>query len=301
MLDKAPLTDAALPVLETELLQTVVAIAETGNFSRAADRVLRTPSAVSMQIKKLEGLLGRSLFSRDSRSVTPTLDGEVLIGYARRILKLNNDAVRHFRTPDVQGIVRFGTPDDFGVRFLPPILTRFASTHCGVQVDVVLDMSNRLLEKLDNGELDAILVTEPPGHPVGNGGEAIYVEPLVWAGLQGGCAHEYPVLPLALSDPGCSWRTVAIKVLDLAGRDYHIAYSSPHCAGQQAAILADLAVAPFPISLIKPPLRRLGQAEGLPDLGTYQISLYAASELTPAGSTFADHVRVTLREMSATA
>ena len=298
MLDKAPLSDAALPVLETELLQTIVAIAETGNFSRAAERVLRTPSAVSMQVKKLEGLLGRSLFSRDSRSVTPTPDGEILIGYARRILKLNNDAVRQFRTPLVEGVVRFGTPDDFGIRFLPPILTRFASTHCGVQVDVTLEMSVTLLEKLDKGVLDATLVTEPPGRPVGNGGEAVFVEPLAWAGLQGGCAHEYPVLPLALSNVGCLWRASATKALDHAGRDYHIAYSSPHCAGQQAAILADLAVAPFPISLIKPPLRRLSQSDGLPDLGTYQISLYVASELTPAASTFTDHVRATLQEMS---
>lgn len=297
MLDTPAKTDANIPVIETELLQTVVAIAETGNFSRAAEQVFRTPSAVSMQIKKLETLLGRTLFIRDSRSVVPTPDGEFLIGYARRILRLNNEAMRHFRMPEVEGMVRFGTPDDFGIRLLPPILSRFAASHCGVQVDVTLEMSVKLLEKLAAGELDATLVTEHPRKPVGDGGEVVFVETLSWAGLQGGCAHEYPVLPLALSDIGCSWRSCAIKALDATDRDYHIAYSSPHCAGQEAAILADLAVAPFPVSLIKPPLQRLGSREGLPDLGTYQISLYCASNMTSAAKAFAEHVRETLREL----
>src|SRR5690606_36877221 len=102
-----------LPLLELDVLRTFVAIAETGSFTTAAGAVFRTPSAVSLQIKKLEETLGRSLFSRDARSVSLTADGEVLIGYARRLLAINHEAVSKFVVPDIRGVVRLGSPDDY--------------------------------------------------------------------------------------------------------------------------------------------------------------------------------------------
>ena len=101
-----------LPTLELDVLRTFVAIAETGSFTTAANLVFRTPSAVSMQIKKLEDILGRLLFTRDARSVSLTNDGEMLLGYARRLLAINREAVSKFVMPDIQGVVRLGSPDD---------------------------------------------------------------------------------------------------------------------------------------------------------------------------------------------
>jgi DNA-binding transcriptional LysR family regulator len=290
---------AALPNLEIDLLRTFAAIAETGSFTRAARTVFRTPSAVSMQIRRLEELVGRPVFVRDGRSVRLTPEGEALLGYARRILRLSDEAVGLFRAPEIEGVVRIGTPDDFGTRFLPNILSRFARTHPAVDVEVSLDMSHALIERLDAGALDLTLVTTGLGPEALERGEIVYTEPIVWAGLEGGCAYERRPLPLALSTPGCAWRATAAASLGRAGVAYRIAYSSAHCSGQCAAIYADLAIAPFPESLIEPPLVRLGERHGLPPLGDYHIVLARAPGLGPAGDALSRHVVDSFREIAA--
>jgi DNA-binding transcriptional LysR family regulator len=292
--------DTRLPLLEADLLRTFVAIAESGSFTHAAKSVFRTPSAVSMQIKRLEETLGRSVFVRDGRSVRLTSEGEALLSYARRILRLNEEAVGLFRAPDIEGVVRFGTPDDFGTRFLPNILSRFAKSHPAVDVDVTLDMSTMLLRQLDRGALDLTLITTAHGPDALERGERVFTEPLVWAGLEGGCAYDRRPLPLALSVKGCAWRQRALEALDRAGIGQRIVYSSQHCTGQTAAILADLAIAPFPASLVAPPLQRLDeQRYGLPPIGDYHIILAKASKTGPAVDAFARHVAECFRELDA--
>ena len=147
------------PLIDTDLLRTFVAIAETGSFTQAAEQVLRTPSAVSMQIRKLEDLLGKPLFVRDSRSVYLTADGEMLLAYARRILALNSEAVSKFIAPEVAGEVRMGAPDDVSERYLPDMLRRFSQSHPGVTVNVVVENTNQLIDRLGKGELDMAIVT----------------------------------------------------------------------------------------------------------------------------------------------
>lgn len=289
---------SSAPMLDTELLRTFVAIAETGSFRTAAKRVYRTPSAVSMQIKKLEELLGRSLFLRDGRSVTMTSDGETLLGYGRRMLKLNEEAVSRFVVPAVEGCVRLGSPDDFGTRFLPNILARFAAVHAAVDVEVLLEPSATLLERLDDGSLELTLITANQGERPKRDGDVLFTEPLVWTGLRGGVAWEREPLPLALATHGCPWRKAALNALDRAGKSYRIAYGSPHCAGQQAAMLADLAIAPCPASLVEPPFRRLGEDEGLPVLPNYQILLVQRADLGPAGEALAAEVKASFAELA---
>lgn len=288
----------AFPMLDNELLRTFVAIAETGSFRAAAKRVHRTPSAISMQIKKLEEMLSRSLFLRNGRRVTMTSDGEILLGYGRRMLKLNDEALARFVAPSIEGCVRLGAPDDFGTRFLPNILARFAAAHGAVDVEVILEPSLNLLERLDDGGLDLTLITANPGERPMRAGDILFTEPLVWAGLRGGIAWEREPLPLALATYGCPWRQTALDALDLAGKSYRIAYGSPHCAGQQAAMLADLAIAPFPTSLVEPPFRRLGKNEGLPKLENYQLLLVKRADLGPAGEALAAEVKASFSEFS---
>lgn len=291
-------TGTTFPILDTELLRTFVAIAETGSFRAAAKRVFRTPSAVSMQIKKLEETLGRPLFLRDGRQVTMTADGEILLGYGRRMLKLNDEAVGRFVVPSVEGCVRLGAPDDFGTRFLPNILARFAAVYGAVDVEVLLEPSAVLLERLDEGGLDLTLIITNQGERPKHDGEILFGEALVWAGLRGGIAWEREPLPLALATHGCPWRHAALNALDRAGTPYRIAYGSPHCAGQQAAMLADLAIAPFPASLVEPPFRRLGPDEGLPSLPNYQILLVKRADLGPAGEALAADVKASFAALT---
>ena len=279
-----------LPVLELDVLRTFVAIAETGSFSAAANSVFRTPSAVSMQIKKLEETLGRPMFTRDARSVSLTPDGEVLLGYARRLLAINREAVSKFVVPEINGVVHLGSPDDIGERVMPTVLKRFARTHPGISVDTVIDQSSNLRRRLEERKLDLTLVTCGLD-TVPEGAEAVRTEPLVWAGAKGGSAHMCRPLPVSVWEEGCAWRAGAIEGLEAAGIDYRIAYMSAHGAGQRAAILSDLAIAPLPLSCVGEDLVILGECDGLPEIGSYTVAMLVRPDADSAVLAAADHIR----------
>jgi DNA-binding transcriptional LysR family regulator len=285
----------ALPLLESDVLRTFVGIAESGSFTRTAAQVYRTTAAVSMQIKRLEETLGRNLFIREARRVHLTPEGEMLLGYARRLLKLNEEAVSQFLRPALAGRVGFGSPTDLGNRVLPGVLSMFARSHPAVQVEVSVGRSVELIERLDAGELDLTLVNAGNDGLDDSRGEVIYSEALVWAGREGGLAVQRSPLPLALASPGCAWRRTALDALDRLNLPYRIAYSCEQCAGQEAAMIADLAVAPFPLSLVKPPLRRLGEEHGLPPLGDYHIKLLRGSNRGDAAAALATQVALAFR------
>ncbi len=280
--------------LDTDLLRTFVAIADCGSFTRAAELVHRTQSAVSMQVKRLEELLGKAVFHRDGRSIGLTADGEALLGYARRILKLQEEAVATLTQPDVVGTVRVGTPDDYVMRFLPGILTRFAQAYPRVQVAVHCEPSYSLVRRLDYGELDLALVTCDPSSEEG---EILRREPTVWASSERHFAHEDEPLPLALFQEGCFLRAAALKALDEAGRNYRIAYSSPSIMGVHAAVSAGLAVTALARSILPSGVRALNPDEGFPALPPTVIALRRAPGLRSKAidslaNHFADGLRV---------
>ena len=278
-------------LLEIDVLHTFVTIAEVGSFSSAAQIVGRTPSAVSMQMKKLEEQLGRDMFIRKGRGITLSPDGEALCSYARRILHINEEAVGHFTTPHLEGKVVFGTPDDFATRFLPAALSRFARAYPMVQVEVVCAMSSELIPLLDAGKLDMMLVSQTGAKTHSTRGVTIWKEPLVWATHEEGELTERRPLPLALSPISCAWRASAIAALNEADIGYHVAYMSAHYAGQHAAIVAGLALAPLPASVIAPPLRAVSEEEGLPLLEDYEVKLLRApGKRTAVLNTLADHI-----------
>lgn len=284
------LPQSAMPLLEIDVLRTFVSIAESGSFTRAAGQVFRTTSAVSMQIKRLETMLDCALFVREARRITLTDEGERLLGYARRLLKLNEETVSAFISPRLNGRVRFGTPADIGTHILPGLLSLFARTHPGIEVNVSVGRSVDMIQRIDAGELDVALISVGNLGQDDSRGEVVHSEPLVWAGRAGGVAVERTPLPLALSSPECAWRRQAMDALDRAGRPYRIAYSSEQCAGQEAAMIADLAVAPYPLSLIRPPLKRLEEGDSLPSLGEYQIKLLCAAGRSEAVEVLSRHV-----------
>ena len=268
-------------VLEIDLLRTLIAVNQTGSFSRAAQAVFRTPSAVSMQMKRLEEIVGRPMFAKDGRGVVFTPAGEDLLGYARRMMQLNDEALARFRCADTRGVVRLGTPDDYATKFLPAILARFAASHPYVQVDVVCQPSRSLVRSLDEGEVDLALVSVGLGCGIPGTGTIVHRERLVWAGARWGEAHLKRPLPLAVSGTTCSWRSLALERLDKEGIPYRVAYSSQHYVGQVAAVLADLAVAPLPKSVISGELVPIDERL-LPAIGHYEIQLMTAARATGA-------------------
>jgi DNA-binding transcriptional LysR family regulator len=279
-----------LPVLDNDVLRTFVAIAETGNFSTAAEAVLRTPSAVSMQIKKLEEQLKTTLFLRDARSVTLTQHGEVLLSYARRMLALSNEAVARFVMPDLAGVVRLGAPDDIAERLLPRILRDFAEAFPSIMVDVTVDMSSSLRKRVEEGRLDlALFNCHPRSFP--NFGEVIHTEKLVWAGAKCGNAHLRDPLPISVWEEGCVWRQDAITQLERHKRHYRVAYASAHSMAQRAAVLADLAIAPFPRSYLTEEMVVLGPQEGLPELFSFDVRLLTTPQLAIPSKAVAESIR----------
>lgn len=262
-----------IPSLDTDLLRTFVAIVDNGSFTQAARLVHRTQSAVSMQVKKLEEAVGKSLFQRDGRSVSLTAEGELLLHYARRILRLHEEAIATFTQPEMVGTVRIGTPDDYAARFLPGVLAAFARSYPRVQVAVRCEPSRNLTVALEKDELDLALVT---CHPGTESGEILRWERAVWATSERHCSHEEDPVPLAVFDETCVFRIWAQKALDGVGKSYRIAYSSPSISGILAAVTAGLATTVLARSILPPGVRELRPEEGFPELPMVAIALHRA-------------------------
>lgn len=284
-------TTARVPLLDLDLLNTLVAIAESGNFSTAAQVVGRTPSAVSMQVKKMEDLVGRPLFIREKRSVRLTRAGILLVEHGRRLLALNGEMIARFVKPDVTGVVRFGAPDDVAERFLPRMLRRFSGDYPGVVLKVVIDDSERMIEMVRRGELDMTVVTAEAGIPNDESAEIIYREPLVWAGLSGGVAIDQDPLPLSVWEPHCIWRKVGLAALEAQGRDYRIVFECSEATGQRAAILADLAIAQIPVSSLGGRIVEIPADRGLPELPPYSLGLVAAEKRSEPLTAAIEHIK----------
>ncbi len=259
-----------IPNLDVDQLKTFLAIADIGNFTRAAEEVNKTQSAVSMQMKRLEEVLGRPLFARNGRGSRFTHDGEKLIEYARRIVALSDETVSAFTQPDVTGTVRFGTPDDYAEIFLPEVLARFARTHPLVTVDVECYGSAVLGERVKRGELDLSIVTF---NCYDCEGDVIRSAELVWATSARHSLHLMDVLPLAVSHTGCEWRKLVVNALEEVGLKYRIAYSSPNSSTLNAAVLQGLAIAAMPEICLRPGMRVLTGADGFPPIGVFDIGL----------------------------
>jgi DNA-binding transcriptional LysR family regulator len=259
-----------IPNLDVDLLKTFLAISDMGSFTRAAEEVHKTQSAVSMQMKRLEDVLGRPLFARDGRASRLTPDGERMIEYARRMVTINDEAISAFTRPELTGTVRFGTPDDYADRFLPEILARFARTHPLVTVDVDCLSTSILFERTKRGEMDLALVTF--GCDIITD-EPVRREPLVWVTSSRHSIHLLDVVPIALSHAGCEWRKMVLTSLDDLGRKYRIAYSSPNSNAVNAAVQTGLAVGAVPELCVRPGMRILSEKDGFPPLGQFDIGL----------------------------
>ncbi|MDB5374369.1 MAG: DNA-binding transcriptional regulator, LysR family [Belnapia sp.] len=279
------------PGLDPDLLRSFVLIAEGGSFTRAALAVGRTQSAVSMQIRRLEEMLGQPLLLRGARGVEPTQHGLWLLERARRLLTLHDEIHATFRQPAVAGAVRLGSPDDYAIRWLPGILARFGASHPAVQVEVTCAPSNELVDRLAAGDLDLTLLSEG-NEPFGARVRWLWRGPLLWIGTEE-LARRRP-LPLTLALNGCSWRTAAIRALDQADVPWRMAYTAASLSGSLAVALAGLAVTVAMPTALPDGLRQLGPAEGLPPLPDFAIGLLRGPE-TAVAEALASHIEENFR------
>lgn len=266
----ADILDAVNETLDIPLLRTLLAVVDSGSFTRAATQVHRTQSAVSMQIKRLEEIVGRSLFEREGRRSVLTREGQALTEYARRILHLHDEAMTTISAPEIAGAVRLGVPDDYISGFLPRVLSAFADSYPLVEVELHCASSIKVSRAHDAGEVDIGLVTM---EMVEQECQLVRREPVVWATSRRHVVHERNPVPLAVFEPGCVFRKWAVEGLDAVGRPHRIAYSSESVAGLVTTVEAGLAVTILPRSGMPPDFRELSPDDGFPILPAVDIGL----------------------------
>lgn len=263
------------PGLDPDVLRAFVLIADGGSVTRAAERVGRTQSAVSMQMRKLEDTLGTPLLTRGARGLSTTPKGAWLAERARTLLSLHDEIHANFRAAPLIGQVRLGTPDDYALQWLPRILAGFAQSHPKIEVDVVCSNSENLARQLEEEELDLTLLTEGHRDVVG---EELWRGPLRWVGPVNGQLHRRTPLPLALAQPGCTWRQVALEALARVGRPARVTYNSATQTGCFSVALAGLALTVSTPAQLPPGLTWLGPAEELPPLPDIGIELHRSAD-----------------------
>jgi DNA-binding transcriptional LysR family regulator len=280
-------------MLDTDQLRSFVAIVDTGSFTRAADRVNKTQSAVSMHIRRLEEQLGRPLFTKQGRGVRLSDDGEKLIDYARQMLQVEAAAMAAVSRKALAGRVRLGIPDDYADSLLPEILTRFIRRHPLVETSIVCDSSSELASRVQGRELDLAVVTDCGAF---QGTEVLRSARLVWVVGAGSRVHEHRPLPLALSGPTCVWRRSAVSALEAADIPHRILVASWNYAAIGPVVRAGAAASVLPDSVVPAHMRVVGEADGLPALPQVHIGLLqGGSRRTAEGEALAEEIRAVLR------
>lgn len=282
----------SLPTLDPDLLQAFVAVAEHRSFTRAAARLHRTQSAVSMQIRRLEDRLGTPLFHRSTVQVELSAAGEGLLGYARRILLLQDEAVGSLQQHKLQGRVRLGVMDDYGSVLVPPLLGGFVASHPGIQVEMETGLTARMPDRLGE-DFDLVIAMHAQGT---GGGEFLRSEQAVWATATAQAVERQDPLPVALYPAGCLFRQWATQALDAAGRPWRLAYVSHSLATVESIAAQGLAVTVVKSGTFPPRLRALSVRDGMPPLPAADIRLHRAPGLPRAAALLADHLVAALAQ-----
>lgn len=278
-----------MDVLESDLLRSFIAVADQQNFTRAAETVGRTQSAISMQMKRLEEIVGSALFERRPRGVHLTRKGSELLINARRIVDLLDQTGASLRAPDLEGPVRIGIPEEYGASVISRAVTAFSCVHENVEVTVRHASSSAQRTALDRGELDLAVIFDNTLPPVG---EVLMVDPTVWVTSDRHEIHEKDPIPVALYEtPG--WCTeVASRSLDKQKRPYRIAYRSDTSSGLRLAVSSGLAIAPLSRSNIPAGCRELGPSDGFEEIDHSAVVMSVGGKPpTPAVKAMASAIR----------
>ena len=275
-------------MLDLELLRSFVSVVDAGGFTRAGERVHRTQSTVSQQIKRLEDDVGQPLLNRNGKDVTPTEAGERLLSYARRLLALAEEARDVMARPGSEGAVRLGVPEDFAAYRLAKLLAAFSRSHPGLRLDVRADQSANLKRELERGELDLALFKRAAGE---KGGIAVWPERVHWVTSKSQPRDtRQGSVPLIGFPTGCLYRAGAIHALESAGRTWHMAYTSSNLSGIQAAIAAGMGLSILSEIAIQADHRVLTAKDGFAPIDRTEVALVAAPDASPATLRLADRL-----------
>lgn len=257
-------------VYDPSQLRTFLMVAQTLSFTQAGHRLGLRQSTVSQHVRKLEDEVGRPLFTRDTHGVELTEDGEAMLGFARTILEANERAASWFQGTRLRGRLRFGASEDFVLSRLPEILEGFRRDHPEVDLELTVELSGTLHERLAAGKLDLVLAKRSEERP---GGRLVWRDKLVWIGSERLRLDPDRPLPLIVFPPPGLTRARALEVLEQHGRPWRIVCTSGSLNGLVAAARAGLGVMAHTRGLIPPGLARIPDRAGLPDLGPVEFVL----------------------------
>ncbi|EDT43789.1 LysR substrate-binding domain-containing protein [Burkholderia ambifaria] len=260
-------------MFDTVLLRSFVAVVQEGGFTHAAARLNLTQSAVSAHLRRLEKQIGRDLLVRTTRSVTLTVDGELLLGYARAILALNQDARAQLLREPSAGTIRVGLSEDLANVRLMHVMQAFAVRYPRIAFSIRVGIPGELLQALDHGELDVVMGGRCHDGPTGR---VLWRAPLVWAGADWASLTPGVPVPIALLPEPCPYREASLAALARARVDYRIVLVCPSSAGLCAAAHAGFAVTPIVHTQLAHGLRAIPPDAGLPALPDVEFTMFAA-------------------------
>lgn len=274
-----------MDTIDPALLKAFVLTSRTGSFTKAGEALFRSQSAISLQIRKLEEILGERLLRRSARRVVLTPAGDRFLTYAEQILTLNEEALSAFRGQEVTGQVRLGTPEDIATTYLPQALADFAAAYRKVSLEVTCDLTLNLLEKFRNGVLDVVLLKREPAAAIG--GQRVWAEPLLWVAADENLLSPASGVPLAVSPEPCVYRKRAFEALRRSGHEPRAAYVCGSLAGTLAAVRAGLGIAVLPGHMAPDDLIT-DNGERMPYLEDTEIVLATASDAGQAARRLAN-------------
>ena len=280
-------------MLDPELLRTFLAVERAGGFT-AAGRVLGLrQSTISGHIARLEAAVGRELFRRDTRNLALTADGAAMVGFANNILDAQAQADRYFSESRVTGLIRLGASDDVVRPVLSEVLVDFRQAYPGVDLELVVGLSENLKTRMAAGELDLMVAKRLPSE---QHGELLWRDRLVWAGRPGLTDIPDPV-PIVTYPPPSLTRLVALRELERERRTWRIACVSDSLLGLQAAALAGLGIVAHSESVLPQGLYPVHD-ENLPDLGHLEfVLLHRRSTISEAEAALRDAIIAGARHM----
>ena len=282
--------------LDIDILRTLVTAQQLGGFNRAAQRVGRSQSAVSQQVRRLEEQLGKQIFRKEGRGLVPTEAGDIVLSYARRLLDLNDEAVAAVRGVAVGGSVRFGLQVDLTENWLPKALARAKKAHPELKIEVSADRYAILVDRLDKGQLDLALLFGPTRR---SDAQRITALPMTWIGPQNApiTFRRGEPVQLAVSSPVCYFRQAAIEALNDAAIPWQIGFSSLSVHGVWAAVEAGLGITLRTATSVPKQLAVIKSRSGLPRLGKVDLFLHdGGRELSQTVGHFKETLLETLRE-----
>lgn len=275
--------------LPIELLRTLITISEVGGYTRAAELLGRTQPAISLQIKRLDELLGVKLLSQSGQKTVLSDEGQRLAVYARQILRLNDEAVAQFSTEPLCGTLRVGLPTDYATAFLQDAILQFAQRTSGTQLKIQCALSSNLLTELQRGEHDVIvaLYTDEDNQYLSQH----WVQQPLWA-----CSEDFKLskdqpVPLIAHDEGCAYRDRMTSVLTRERRRWDIVFAAPGITALQNAVLAAFGVTALTEKTLLKGMKVLGKRDGFPALPPIHIGIFCRhSETSQAGLLLVDHL-----------